>query len=189
MTAARRPRSAGLFVGSTSGTSANVQSAGQSLSRFLASARTCRCPLPVEPHSSSGNSCALIASTRHLRAARSPSCWNCFHAWKTFQVTSSPSSPNASCGPEPRSAWKVKSRRRCGPADLPPLRLEAVVGAEAIGADDARELVPDEPVRVLLAAVGRDPHPRLLAEGAPKRARLAAEIPTGLVDVERACVS
>jgi hypothetical protein len=83
----------------------------------------------------------------------------------------------------------VKSRRRCGPADLPPLRLEAVVGAEAIGADDARELVPDEPVRVLLAAVGRDPHRRLLAEGAPKRARLAAEIPTGLVDVERACVS
>src|SRR6266542_2543045 len=47
MTGARRPRSAALLVGSTSGTSANVQSAGQSLSRFFASACTCRCRFPI----------------------------------------------------------------------------------------------------------------------------------------------
>src|SRR5437763_8080674 len=80
MTAARRPRSAALLVGSTSATSANVQSAGQSFKRFLASARTCLCRLPVEPHSSSGHIWSLIASTRRRRASRSPSCWNCFHA-------------------------------------------------------------------------------------------------------------
>src|SRR6266540_1146249 len=137
MTAARRPRSAALLVGSTSGTSANVQSAGQSLSRFFASTRTCRCRFPVEPHSSNGNICILIAATCRWSAARSP------------------------------------------------FRLEAVVSAEAIGADDAGELVADQPVQVLLAAVGRDPqHRRLFAEGAPERARLAAQVPAGLIDVE-----
>lgn len=73
------------------------------------------------------------------------------------------------------------------PAHLPPLRIEAVVGRETVGADDAGELVADQPVQVLLAAVGCDPqHRRLFAEGAPERARLPAEIPAGLVDVERA---
>src|SRR5438552_2921926 len=43
------------------------------------------------------------------------------------------------------------------PAHLPALRLEAVVGAEAIRADTAREAVADEAVQVLLAAVGRAP--------------------------------
>jgi hypothetical protein len=39
---------------------------------------------------------------------------------------------------------------------------------------------------VLLAAVRRDPqHRRLLAESPPQRARLAAQIPACLVDVER----
>jgi hypothetical protein len=71
------------------------------------------------------------------------------------------------------------------PAALPPFRLETVVGAEAIGADDATELVADQSVQVLFAAVGRDPqHRRLFAEGAPERARLAAEVPAGLVDIE-----
>ena len=64
ITAARRPRSAALFVGSTSVVSANVHSAGQSLSRFFASARTCRGRLPVEPRSSNGRICALIAASR-----------------------------------------------------------------------------------------------------------------------------
>lgn len=157
MTAARSPRSAALLVGSTSETSANVQSAGQSF-RFFASARTCRCRFPVDP----------------------------LQAWKTFPLTSSPSRPNASCGPEPRSAWKAEVATQVRPAHLPPLRLEAVVGAETVGADDAGELVTGQPLQVLLATVGRDPqHRRLLAEGAPERARLAAEIPTGFVDVER----
>src|SRR6266542_1051495 len=55
------------------------------------------------------------------------------------------------------------------PADLPPFRLEAVVSAEAIGANNAGELVADQPVQVLLATVRRDPqHRRLFAEGAPR---------------------
>src|SRR2546426_5170998 len=73
MTAARRPRSAALLVGSTSATSANVHSAGQSFKRFFASARTCRCRLPVEPHSRSGHLCFLISPTRWRRTVRSPS--------------------------------------------------------------------------------------------------------------------
>jgi hypothetical protein len=43
------------------------------------------------------------------------------------------------------------------PAHLPPLRLEAVEGAEAIQADHAREPIADQAAQVLLAAVGRDP--------------------------------
>src|SRR6266545_1830162 len=158
MTAARRPRSAALLVGSTSGMAAKVQSAGQSLSRLLASPRVRRCRLPFEPRSSSRCISPLIASTRSWRAARSPSSWNCFQAWKTYQVISRPSKPNASCGPSPRSAWKVKSRRRC-----------------------------EQRVQMLLAAAGRDPQQGgALPEGAPERAQLAGEIPAGLVDVERA---
>src|SRR6266498_2121139 len=61
MTAARRPRSAALFVGSTSGMAAKVQSAGQSLSRLLASPRVRRCRLPFEPRSSSRCISPLIA--------------------------------------------------------------------------------------------------------------------------------
>src|SRR3954449_10909243 len=49
MTAARRPRVAALLVGSTSGTSANVESAAQNSSRVFGSARTWRCRLPVDP--------------------------------------------------------------------------------------------------------------------------------------------
>src|SRR6266536_2655093 len=45
---------------------------------------------------------------------------------------------------------------------------------------------PISPVQVLLATVRRDPqNGRLFAEGAPERARLAAQVPAGLVDVER----
>src|SRR6266508_2886581 len=131
MTAARRPRSAALLVGSTSGTSANVQSAGHSFKRFFASARTCRCRLPVEPQ-------------RLLRA-------------------------ETEIGVEGKVAAQVR------PAHLPPLRLEAVVGAETVGADDAGERIADQSVQVLLTAIGRDSqHRRLLAERTPQRARLAA---------------
>src|SRR5213596_1609308 len=40
------------------------------------------------------------------------------------------------------------------PADLPLFVVEAVVGAEAIRADDPGELVADQAAQVLLAAVG-----------------------------------
>jgi hypothetical protein len=72
---------------------------------------------------------------------------------------------------------------------LPPLRLQAVVSAEAVGADNASEVFADEAVQVLLAAVGGDPqHRRLFAEGTPERPRLTTQVPAGLVDVERARV-
>ncbi len=87
----------------------------------------------------------------------------------------------AEVGMEGEVAAKVR------PAGLPPFRLKAVVGAEAIRTDDAGELVTDKPVEMLLAAIRRDlQHRRLLAEGAPERARLAIQVPAGLVDVERA---
>src|SRR5207248_657913 len=48
------------------------------------------------------------------------------------------------------------------------------------------ELVADQPMQVLLATVGRDPqHRRLFAERTPERARLTAQVPAGLVDIER----
>ena len=76
------------------------------------------------------------------------------------------------------------------PAHLPPLRLQAVIGAEAIGADDTGEVAADQPVQMLLTPVGRDPqHRGLFAEGAPERARLTAQVPAGLVDVERAGIT
>src|SRR6266702_4222243 len=75
MTAARRPRSAALLVGSTSGTAANVQSAGQSFSRFLASACTWRCRFPVEPVGCAnsvepGNPCFAAGSILETRCGR-----------------------------------------------------------------------------------------------------------------------
>jgi hypothetical protein len=40
---------------------------------------------------------------------------------------------------------------------------------------------------VLLAAIGCDPqHRRLFAKGTPERPRLPAQVPAGLVDIERA---
>src|SRR6266508_28626 len=43
-----------------------------------------------------------------------------------------------------------------------------------------------EPVEVPLAAIRGDPQHRcLLAEGTPERARLAVEVPAGLIDVQR----
>src|SRR6266498_651435 len=71
------------------------------------------------------------------------------------------------------------------PAHLPPLGVEAVVGAEPIGTDDTGEPVADQSLQVRFAASGRDPqNGRLLAEGAPECARLAGEVPAGLIDVE-----
>ncbi len=73
------------------------------------------------------------------------------------------------------------------PAHLPAGRVEAVVGDEAVGADDPSELIAEQRVQMLLAPAGRDPqHGGALPEGAPERAQLAGEIPAGLVDVERA---
>jgi hypothetical protein len=73
------------------------------------------------------------------------------------------------------------------PAHLPPGRVEAVVGDEAVGADDASELVTEQRVQMLLAPAGGDPQDGgALTERAPERAQLAGEIPAGLVDVERA---
>ena len=49
MTAARRPRSAALLVGATSGTAANVQSRQPQLEQVLRDARTRRCRFLVNP--------------------------------------------------------------------------------------------------------------------------------------------
>ena len=82
----------------------------------------------------------------------------------------------------------MKSRRRCDQHTCRRAgRVQAVVGDEAVGADDPSELVAEQRVQMLLAAAGRDPqHGGALTEGAPERAEIAGEIPAGLVDVERA---
>src|SRR5215207_4419116 len=153
MTAARRPRSAALLVGSTSGTSANVQSAGQSLSRFFASACTCRCRFPVEPHSSSGRSCVLIAATRWQGGAVAV-VLELLPGVEDVPGHLEPVEPERLLGSGAEVGVEGEVAAQVRPADLPLLGLEAVVGAEAVGADDAGEPIADQPVQVLLAAVG-----------------------------------
>src|SRR6266516_3316567 len=165
MTAARSPRSAALLVGSTSGTSAIVQSAGQSLSRFLASACTCRCRFPAplkqwpqlvldlaDPPLQGGTVAVLLELPPGLEDV--PGDLETVEAERFLGAL-------AEVGMEGEVAAQVR------PADLPPLGFEAVVGAEAVGAHDAGERVAEQSVEVLLAAVGRDPQHRRLGVGRP----------------------
>jgi len=174
------------LVGSTSGTSANVQRAGQSLSRFFASARTCRLPF-------AGRS--PLEQRPHLRLDHGDALLECGAVAIPLELLPSMEDVPRHLEPieterllctEPEVGVEGEVATQVRPADLPPLRLEAVVGAETIGADNASEVVADETMEVLLDAVGRDPqHRRLFAERAPERARLAAQVPAGLVDIER----
>ena len=72
------------------------------------------------------------------------------------------------------------------PAGLAALWIEAAVGPPAIGADDALEVLAEQGRRLALVAVGGDAKDGdLRSDGAPQGALGAAQLPAGLVDVER----
>jgi hypothetical protein len=156
MTAARKPRSPALFVGSTSGTSANVQSAGHSFMEVFREAAHVplplagRAPLQQGPHlvfdllDSPPQGSAVAVLLELLPGVENvPGDLEPVEAERLLRS-------QAEGGVEGEVAAQMR------PADLPALRLEAVAGAEAIRADYAIEAVADEAVQVPLAAVGRD---------------------------------
>ena len=71
------------------------------------------------------------------------------------------------------------------PAELPVVRVEVVVAAPAVGADDPGEALSEQRPGLEAVAAGRDPEDRALAgQGAPQRPAGAGRLPAGLVDVD-----
>src|SRR5450756_1815714 len=185
MTAPRRPRSAWLFVGSTPGTLAKLQRAGQRLSRFFAKLRWRRLrALLRAASSSSARSSSWSGPVRSSRRLRSASRWNSPQAANSRSATRSPAAPNSFWAPSP-SLWAVRSRPRCARAQLPPFRIEVVVGPPAVRAGDAGELLAEQRLSLAAMATLGDAEDRGAAgERAPQRALAAAQAPAGLVDVD-----
>src|SRR5450759_3305556 len=186
MTAPRRPRSAWLLVGSTSGTLAKLQRAGQRFRRFLAKVRWRRLrALFPAASSSSARSSSLSGSTLSSRRARSASARNSAQAANSPAAISRLAAPNCFWAPRP-SLWAVKSRTRWARAELAPFGVEVIVGPPAVRAGDPRELLAEQ--RLGLAAVaplGAAEDGGAAGERSPERALAAAQAPAGLVDVER----
>src|SRR5215218_5140703 len=90
MTGPRSARSAELLVGSTPSTSMKVQSAGQTLSRFLEKPQVRLWRLPFEPRRSSAFSSRLSGATSRFRRCRSPSAWKASQAQNSRRAISSP---------------------------------------------------------------------------------------------------
>src|SRR5450830_992124 len=156
MTAPRRPRSAWLLVGSTPGTLAKLHRAGQRFRRFLAKLRWRRLrALFPAASSSSARSSSLSGSTLSSRRARSASARNSAQAANSRSATRSPAAPNCFWAPSP-SLWAVRSRTRCARAELPPFRIEVVVGPPAVRAGDAGELLAEQRLGLAALAIGSD---------------------------------
>jgi len=181
MTAPRRPRSAWLLVGSTPSISLKVQSAGQSLSRFLAKVRRWRLrALLSAASSSSALSSSLSGAIRSIRRARSASQRHSSQAANSRPAIFRPAAPNCFWAAARPSLWAVKSLQQVRPADLAALGLKSPVGPPAIRAGDAGELLAEQRQQLALVPVGGDAqqrHPR--GEGAPERALAAAQAPAG----------
>src|SRR5450756_2951678 len=175
MTAPRRPRSAWLLVGSTPGTLAKVHSAGQPLSRFFAKVRWRRLRAALRAaSSSSARSSSWSWPTRSSRRLRSASPRNSPQAANSRSATRRPAAPKSFWAPSP-SLWAVKSRNRCARAELPPFRIEVVVGPPAVRAGDAGELLAEQRLRFAAVATLGDAKDRGAAgERPPERALAAA---------------
>jgi hypothetical protein len=93
--------------------SANVQRPGQSFKRFLASARTRRCRLPVEPHSSSGRIWRLM----------SPSCWELLPGVEDVPGHLEPVVPERFLRAEAEVGVEGEVATQVRPANLPSFRL------------------------------------------------------------------
>src|SRR5450830_908972 len=186
MTAPRRPRSAGLLVGSTPGTLAKLHSAGQRLSRFFAKLRWRRLRAALRAaSSSSARSSSWSGPTRSSRRLRSASPRNSPQAANSRSATRSPAAPNCFWAPSP-SLWAVRSRTRCARAELPPFRIE-VVERPTSGPRRRRRRSPR---RAVPGPRGGDDPRRCESASCPlrtplKRAPLPGAAPAALLDVER----
>src|SRR5450830_1980823 len=185
MTAPRRPRSAWLLVGSTPGTLAKLHSAGQPLSRFFAKLRWRRLRAALRAaSSSSARSSSWSGSMRSSRRLRSASPRNSPQAANSLAAISRPAAPNCFWAPRP-SLWAVRSRPRCARAQLPPFRIEVVVGPPAVRAGDAGEVLAEQRLSLAAVATLGDAEDRGAAgELPPERAPAAAQAPAGLVNVD-----
>jgi len=110
-TAGRNGRSAAVFVGSTPGTSTNVQRAGASAStsRQVAAVLACRHAAPRHSHASTRRRCGPIAAWNRARE-RVPSRTR-YHSPKMARVSASSACPARQAVP-PRSVKATHSRRR-----------------------------------------------------------------------------
>src|SRR5450830_1574279 len=71
------------------------------------------------------------------------------------------------------------------PTELPPFRIEVVVGPPAVRAGDAGELLAEQRLRFAAVAIGSDAKDRgAKGERPPERAPAAAQAPAGLVNVD-----
>src|SRR5437773_328255 len=71
------------------------------------------------------------------------------------------------------------------PAELPLRRVEVVVAAPAVGADDPGEALAEQRPGLEGVAAGGDPEDRGVGgQGCPERAVAAGGLPAGLVDVD-----
>src|SRR5665647_3406918 len=152
MTAPRRPRSAWLLVGSTPGTLAKLQRAGQHFRRFLAKVRWRRLrALFPAASSSSARSSSLSGSTLSSRRARSASARNFCPGCE--QPCGDPKAGGAELllGAEALAVGgEVADQVR--PAELTSLHIEVVVGPPAVRAGDAGDLLAEQRLSLALVA-------------------------------------
>src|SRR6266542_2402240 len=157
MTAPRRPRSAWLLVGSTPSVWVKLQSAGQRFRRFFAN---CRWYLVLG-----------LLRAACSRSARSLS-WSGAVVAELFLV-----------GHAFAVGGEVSDQ--VGPAELSLARVEVVVAAPAVGADDPGEALAEQHPRLGRVAAGRDPEDRGSAgQRAPQCPPAAGGLPPGLVDID-----
>src|SRR5215211_7209011 len=183
MTAPRRPRSAWLLVGSTPSVWVNVQSAGQRLRRFLAN---CRWYLVLGLLRAA---CSSIVRSLFWSGA----VW----AWSRARIllVAVPGGEEVVGDPEARVAELFllghalavggEVSEQVGPAELAAGRVEVVVAAPAVRADDPGEALAEQRSGLEGVPAGRDPEHRGAAgQCAPERPTAAGGLPAGLVDVD-----
>ena len=184
MTAPRRPRSAWLLVGSTSSVWVKVHSAGQSLRRLRAN---CRWYLVLvllrEACSSSAGAWLGVARCGPKRGAVAvllellPG---------LEQVVGDDQAGGSEVFLFAHSfAVGGEVAEQVRPADLAVGRVEVVVAAVAVGADDPVVAFAEHGLRLGGVPAGRDPEDRgSTGERAPEHPAVAACLPAGLVDVD-----
>src|SRR5919108_1124999 len=185
MTAPRRPRSARLLVGSTPSRTAKVQSAGQRLSRFLANWRWY----------------FVFGLFRAACSSSAPSwSWSCV-VWARRRGALAvglivvPGGEEVAGDLDALAAELLlfghpfavggEVAEQVRPTELPLGRVEVVVAAPAVGADDPGEALAEQCPGLEGVAAGGDPeHGRLTGQGAPERPAGAGGLPARLVDVD-----
>ena len=185
MTAPRRPRSAWLLVGSTPSVWVKVQSAGQRLSRFLANWRW-YLVLGLLRAACSSSVRSLCLERRDLRLEPGAVAVGLVAVPGGEEVVGDLEAVAAELFLLGHAfAVGGEVAEQVGPAELPLARVEVVVAAPAVGADDPGEALAEQRPGLEAVAAGRDPEHRGAAgQRAPERPAAAGGLPAGLVDVD-----